>query len=133
MVCVAPPYERLDDDEPEDEKILKRLLEFAISYDKALEVWLQSTHLVQAALMCTQSATGDFFDETSTDQCIRVHDGRQWRWHNDKYWVQFNWKTNSPAAGMRRFSKRQTNRILQELIAGGTVHSAIRKVTVLFQ
>lgn len=61
-----------------------------------------------------------------------MHDGRQWRLHNGIYMAQFNWKTNSPAAGAPRYTMEQMKRVLRDLVvAGGTVYAAMHKVTVL--
>ncbi len=82
--------------------------------------------------MCTQSASKGFFDKTSNKERVRVRDGRHWRLHKGTYFVQFDWKTNGPAAGAPRYTREQMYRVLRDLIfAGGRVYAAMHKVTVL--
>ena len=46
--------------------------------------------------------------------------------------AQFNWKTNSPAAGARTHTQAQMDHVLRDLlVSGGTVYAAMHKVTVL--
>lgn len=80
----------------------------------------------------TQGLSDGFLDFSSHANNIRVHDGRQWAQYKDKYWRQFNWKTNRqyvPPGQEPHITKRQMEHVLGDVLAtGGNVASAIRRV-----
>lgn len=124
MLCVAPPT----DESIEDERLLAQIIARQVSYDEARKVWLHWVQLIRTRLMCSQSISKGFFHAASSEGHILVQDGRDWLLCNETYMARFNWRTKSPAPGTPRFSSRQMDSILRDVLAGGTVQAAMQKV-----
>jgi len=61
-----------------------------------------------------------------------MHDGRAWYLFKGTYFARLNWKTKGPAPGAPRYTEKQMQHVLRDLVVGGgTVRAAMHKVTVL--
>ncbi|KAI9881190.1 MAG: hypothetical protein M1830_007168 [Pleopsidium flavum] len=114
LTLAEPPLQQYEGDAEKDEVWLNKVVTLEIPYSEALK-----------------SIGEGFFDASSNEDCVRVHDGREWVRYKGSYWVQFNWQTNTQAAlgASKRITKRQMERVLDDLVrSGGSVQSAIRKL-----